>query len=293
MLFRLSNTFTFQVLDVLKINRQTSYGWLITLYFLLQLVGCSSLNKPLEPPPRQSEQAFYTPSGTESFAKIAAKYKLDEAVLKRFNPRSQQDPPTNKHKLRIPKSNQDVPKSGHYYYFIQQGDTFSALAQHFHLALISLLQANPKIQPKKLQVGQRIVIPVAERNKHSYRWPVTKPEIKINFSWQRWGLDQGLALVTQKNQEIFPIGQGKVIFAGEVRSFGKVVIIKHNKDQQSIYAYCQAIFIDQNSHVSGLHPICSAGRQRQISQSGIYFELRKGGLKVPPENYLPALPWTD
>ncbi|NLW04099.1 MAG: peptidoglycan DD-metalloendopeptidase family protein [Pseudomonadaceae bacterium] len=234
---------------------------------------------------------FYYPSGKETFAQIAAKHKINEAALKRFNPRSQQNIPPPHHRLRIPKSNQDVPESGPYYYYIQAGDTFSNLAQHFHLAVVSLLQANPDTKPEKLRIGQPVVIPVTHRNQNNYLWPVTEPQIKISFSWQRWGLHQGLALATKNRQEIFPIAAGEVVFAGEVRGFGKVVIMKHSTTQQSIYAYCHALFVEQNTYLSGLHPVCSAGKQRQIDKPGIYFELREAGLAVPPENYLPALPW--
>lgn len=277
---------------MLKNYGRISYGWLILLYLVLQLIGCST-NQPLNLPQPPGHSAFYQPSGKESFAQIATKHKLDEAVLRRFNPRSQQNPPANTRQLRIPERNLDVPEDGPYYYRIQAGDTFSALAQHFHLALITLLQANPKAHPDKLQIGQRVVIPATERNQNNYRWPVSDPQVKINFSWQRWGLHQGLALETKSRQEVFPIAPGRVIFAGQVRGLGRVIIIKHKNDQQSIYAYCHALFVEQDANLSGRHPVCSAGKQRQINKSGIYFELREAGLPVPPENYLPALPWAN
>lgn len=271
---------------------RTSYGWLILLCLVLQLSGCSS-SKTLNLPQSPGYKAFYQPSGKESFAQISARHKLDEEVVRRFNPRSQQDLPSKNHKLRLPERNQDVPENGPYYYRIQQGDTFSELAQHFHLALISLLQANPKTHPEKLRIGQRVIIPVTERNQHNYRWPVNNPQVKINFSWQRWGLHQGLALATKPREEVFPIAPGKVVFAGEMRGFGKVIIINHKNEQQSIYAYCHALFVEQDDNLSGRHPVCSAGKQRQIDNPGIYFELRKAGIPLPPENHLPALPWPN
>lgn len=277
---------------MLKDYGRTSYGWLTLLCLVLQLIGCSS-NQSLNLPQPPGHSAFYKPSGKESFAQIANKHKLDEAVLRRFNPRSQQNPPTNMRSLRIPERNLDAPEDGPYYYRIQAGDTFSALAQHFHLALITLLQANPTVQPDKLQIGQRVVIPDTERNQNNYRWPVSDPQVRINFSWQRWGLHQGLALETKSRQEVFPIAPGRVIFAGQVRGLGRVIIIKHKNDQQSIYAYCHALFVEQDANLSGRHPVCSAGKQRQIDNPGIYFELRKAGIPLPPENHLPALPWPN
>lgn len=285
---------------MLKIYGQKRYGWLIFLYFALQLLGCSS-NPAQEPhqsaiTPKTSYTpkklgAFYYPSGKETFAQIAAKHQVSTGALMRFNPRSQQIRPPSNHRLRIPKHNQDVPEQGPYYYSIQAGDTFSNLAQHFHLAVVSLLKANPNTKPEKLRIGQRVVIPTNYRNQNNYKWPVTNPTVALSFSWQSWGLHQGVALATKARQEVFPIAPGKVSFAGEMRGFGKVVIVKHKNTQQSVYAYCHALFVEQDSYLSGRHPVCSAGQQRQINQPGIYFELRESGSPIPPENYLPALPW--
>ncbi len=44
-------------------------------------------------------------------------------------------------------------------YKIQAGDTFSSLAHKFHVTTRALLDANPNVQPTKLQIGQTIHIP--------------------------------------------------------------------------------------------------------------------------------------
>lgn len=253
-------------------------------------MGCTS-NPELERPAPSGYRLMYQPSGQETFAQIARKHQLNEAQLRRYNPRSQQNPPPGNRPLRIPERNEDVPAEGPYFYRIHAGDTLSNLAQHFHISLISLMQANPELQPERLRIGQRILIPVYGRDTNQYRWPVDQPKVRINFSWQRWGLHQGLALETQPRQEVFPIAPGRVVFAGEMRGFGRVVILDHGGERQSVYAYCHALFVDQGAILSGRHPVCSAGRQSQIEKPGIYFELRIKGQPVAPENYLPALPW--
>lgn len=44
-------------------------------------------------------------------------------------------------------------------YFIQSGDTLSGIAKRYGLTLSRLQQANPTVNPRALQIGQRIVIP--------------------------------------------------------------------------------------------------------------------------------------
>ena len=44
-------------------------------------------------------------------------------------------------------------------YAIQSGDTLSAVAKRFGVSLNTLLAANPAVNPRALQIGQKIVIP--------------------------------------------------------------------------------------------------------------------------------------
>jgi peptidoglycan endopeptidase LytE len=44
---------------------------------------------------------------------------------------------------------------------IVSGDTLAALATHYHVPLKELLAANPKVNPKRLQINETIVIPTA------------------------------------------------------------------------------------------------------------------------------------
>ncbi|MDR9467782.1 peptidoglycan DD-metalloendopeptidase family protein [Marinospirillum sp.] len=267
------------------------YSWqILGLSLLLLASGCSSPPK-LDVPPPSDFEPFYRLSQDETLADAARQLEIDRETLERFNPRFQGNRSSSRRTLRVPERDSDVPPEGPYYYRIQAGDTLSKLAQHFHISLLSLIQANPGIQPQSLRIGQRIIIPVKGRDTHDYRWPVANPQVRINFSYQRWGVHQGLTLETQSREEIFPIAPGQVVFAGEMRGFGRVVIVEHSKKHQSIYAYCHALFVEERNRLSGRHPVCSAGNQRQIDKPGIYFELREEGRAVSPENYLPALPW--
>ncbi len=266
------------------------YALLFCLSLLFWVGGCTS-TPPLEKTAPPGFQGFYQPTRDVTLAEVAQQLGLGQTELARFNPRSQETPLSRQRPLRLPERNADAPAAGPYYYRIQAGDTLSSLARHFHLALLSLMQANPGLQPERLAIGQRIVIPVQGRDLNGYRWPVSNPQIRIDFSQQRWGLHQGLALETTERQEVFPIAPGRVVFAGEMRGFGRVIIVEHSQQRQSIYAYCHALFVEEQNRLSGRHPVCSAGHQRQLNRPGIYFELREQGQAVSPKNYLPALPW--
>ena len=46
-------------------------------------------------------------------------------------------------------------------YVIQKGDTFYTLGQKFHVPMKAIQDANPNVNPSKLQIGQKIVMPSA------------------------------------------------------------------------------------------------------------------------------------
>ncbi|PYJ06546.1 MAG: hypothetical protein DME25_06410 [Verrucomicrobia bacterium] len=52
-----------------------------------------------------------------------------------------------------------VPAAGATEYTIIKGDTFSGIASHFHLTVRALTDANPGVEPAKLQIGKKIHIP--------------------------------------------------------------------------------------------------------------------------------------
>jgi LysM repeat protein len=47
-------------------------------------------------------------------------------------------------------------------YVIQKGDSAAKMAQQFGITVSGLLEANPGLDPRRLKVGQRILIPKNE-----------------------------------------------------------------------------------------------------------------------------------
>jgi LysM repeat protein/HAMP domain-containing protein len=47
-------------------------------------------------------------------------------------------------------------------YLIEPGDTFARIAQQMGVSLQALLDANPGVDPRRLRIGQNIVVPTAE-----------------------------------------------------------------------------------------------------------------------------------
>ena len=89
---------------------------------------------------------------------------------------------------------------------------------------------------------------VKRRKPHHFIMPLKHPRITSKFSYKRWhpilhryrphlGLDFG----AKRGTPIYAIAKGKVIYAGWMRGYGKVVKIRHKGGYTSLYAHMSRI----------------------------------------------------
>ncbi|MFS1511931.1 M14 family zinc carboxypeptidase [Chengkuizengella sp. SCS-71B] len=64
----------------------------------------------------------------------------------------------------IPGQVLQIPNASTQYYVIQAGDTFYGISQKFNIQINDLISANPNVNPQRLLIGQRIVLPNSSGN---------------------------------------------------------------------------------------------------------------------------------
>ncbi len=98
---------------------------------------------------------------------------------------------------------------------------------------------------------------------------------------------EGIDLVMKKGDSVVSAADGTVVYAGEgLRRYGKLLIIKHNKQFLSAYAHADRILVDEGSQVKAGQKVAEITSER-ISQPKLYFEIRDGGKPVDPLRFLP------
>lgn len=117
-----------------------------------------------------------------------------------------------------------------------------------------------------------------------WAWP-TKGKVVANFNESS---NKGLDIAGTTGQAITAAAPGKVIYSGsDLRGYGKLVIIKHNKAYLSVYAHNSAIVVKEGQQVTRGQKIAEMGNTDSDTVK-LHFEIRRQGKSVDPSKYLSA-----
>lgn len=113
-------------------------------------------------------------------------------------------------------------------------------------------------------------------------WP-TQGNISANFNE---ATNKGIDIAGQTGQTIKAASAGKVIYSGsDLRGYGKLVIVKHNKTYLSVYAHNSKIVVKEGQTVATGQKIAEMGNT-DSSTTKLHFEIRRLGKSVDPAKYL-------
>ena len=98
--------------------------------------------------------------------------------------------------------------------------------------------------------------------------------------------NKGLDIGGSTGQAINAASSGKVIYSGsDLRGYGKLVIIKHNKTFLSVYAHNSKILVKEGQLVASGQKIAEMGNTDSNTVK-LHFEIRRLGKSVDPAKYL-------
>lgn len=113
-------------------------------------------------------------------------------------------------------------------------------------------------------------------------WP-TQGKVAAGFNEAS---NKGIDITGVTGQAINAASSGKVIYSGsDLRGYGKLVIIKHNKTYLSVYAHNSKIVAKEGQTVSAGQKIAEMGNTDSNSVK-LHFEIRRLGKSVDPAKYL-------
>ena len=163
--------------------------------------------------------------------------------------------------------------------------------------LQKLLQQAEEARKKQSKAkGQKTSQAEINRKQNSLVWPIKGKIIsKFGKEYQAqlktWIFRDGIKIAAKQGQPVISVADGKVIFAGQFRSYGNVIIVDHGEGFFTIYGFLSQIQAEQGQNVIEGQIIGLIGRDTQgpgmgSNQSALYFEIRKGTSAQDPELWL-------
>ena len=93
---------------------------------------------------------------------------------------------------------------------------------------------------------------------------------------------KGLFIRAAAGAEVRAVAAGRVVFAGWLRGFGKLIIVDHGEGYLSVYGNNQSLIRKVGDTVSSGEQLATVGDSGGNPESGLYFELRYQGLTIDP-----------
>ncbi|MBI3385593.1 M23 family metallopeptidase [Candidatus Gottesmanbacteria bacterium] len=119
-----------------------------------------------------------------------------------------------------------------------------------------------------------------------FQWPLSHFGISNWFSFTHPGLD----LTTPVGTPVYPIAQGKVEWTNILNwGYGQHILIKHEKDIQSLYAHLSKIRVTAGQEVSKATVIGEVGTSGWTTGPHLHLEVYQNGTPVNPVEILPEI----
>ena len=145
-----------------------------------------------------------------------------------------------------------------------------------------------KIEPPKPAIVPEPSKPSAsadEEDSIDWGWP-TNGKILANFNDN--GNSKGVDISGLPGQPVNASAAGKVVHTGStLRGYGKLIIIKHNKNFFSVYAHNNLLLVREGQIVVKGQKIAEMGSS-DAERVKLHFEIRHLGKPVDPLKYLPS-----
>ncbi len=129
--------------------------------------------------------------------------------------------------------------------------------------------------------------PITADKAIQWRWPADG-QVMQTFSKNDLGR-KGIDIGGRSGEPVLAAAAGSVVYAGSgLLNYGKLIIIKHNDNYLSAYAYNRDLLVREGDSVAGGQHIADMGR-RGNGDTLLHFEIRYDGKPINPLKYLPQV----
>lgn len=193
------------------------------------------------------------------------------------------------------------------YHKVKKGQTLWRIAKTYNVNVKKIKRINRITNVRNIKTGAKLFIPGATRllqvkpsikkvsldrrfppvKKGFFIWPL-KGKLTSKYGIRNRRKHDGIDIAAPKGSPIFASASGKVIFSGwGPTGYGKMVIIKHNRNRVTVYAHNSKNLVKKRERVKKGQKIAYVGSTGRASGPHLHFELRDRREPINPLKYLP------
>lgn len=191
-------------------------------------------------------------------------------------------------------------------HLVQPGETLYRISKRYGVSAESLMRANGISDPRELRVGASLVVPGlyeratvgstelarAGRGRPDYRrfgWPVAGGRLSSGFGLRDGVMHDGVDIASPSGTPVLAADRGEVIFAGRLRGYGNVVIVRHDEHYVTVYGHNRLNEVREGERVARGQVIGLVGSSGRTTGPNLHFEVRRDNVASNPLEFLPPL----
>jgi len=119
-----------------------------------------------------------------------------------------------------------------------------------------------------------------------FEWPV-EGKVLLAFGPRRKGeRNDGINIEAEPGTPIHAAAAGEITYAGKLKGYGKLILIRHDNGYVTAYAHAQAIIVAVGDRVDRGEVIGLSGKSGDIDRPQLHFEIRQGIKPLDPRPLL-------
>jgi lipoprotein NlpD len=195
------------------------------------------------------------------------------------------------------------------YHEVVAGETLYRIGKAYGVSVTRLAAANHLSKASTLEVGQRLLIPGADRTvpadvvvprardlraprggeakgKAVFAWPVAGPVTSL-FGQRGHAFHDGIDISAPVGTLVHAAQDGEVIYADVLRGYGNMIILRHIRGFATVYAHNQVNRVREGQRVRRGDVIGCVGETGRTRGANLHFEVRQDNVARNPLYFLP------
>jgi len=193
---------------------------------------------------------------------------------------------------------------------VQRGENLYRIALHYGVSVEAIAEANDIRDETQLGVGTHLTIPRPKRS--SVAQPLLPPErlraiaqndafedgalrfswpvhgvLTSRYGWRRSRMHEGIDIAARSGTQVRAAEAGHVIYANRLGGYGNVLVVRHGKLYETVYAHNRRFRVQKGSRVRKGDVIAEVGSTGNASAPHLHFEIRRHDDPRDPLLFLP------